>query len=206
MAQPIRLLLEYVGEDYQEKRFGKNDLEEWQKMKYNLGIGFPNLPYLIDGDVKLSQSSVILRYLGEKHGLGGKDAKEQAEIAMAEAAIKDLRIAFSRIAYSPAFEEERLGFKPKFEKGIEDISNYLGSKMWLMGSSITYADFLLYENLCVFHFFEPSIFDKHPNLKQYVERFEALPKIKQYMASTRFISWPLNGWSATFGGGDAPPK
>ncbi|VDN19983.1 unnamed protein product [Dibothriocephalus latus] len=174
LAQPIRLLLEYVGEDYQEKRFGKGEFEEWKKIKYNLGIGFPNLPYIIDGDVKLAQSSVILRYLGEKHGLGGKGAKEQAEIAMAEAAIKDIRIAFGRIAYS---------------------SNY-----------ITYIDFLLYENLCVFQMFEPSTFKKHRNLKQYIERFEALPKIKEYMATERFISWPLNGWSASFGGGDAPPK
>nr|VZI54812.1 unnamed protein product [Spirometra erinaceieuropaei] len=75
-----------------------------------------------------------------------------------------------------------------------------------MGDNITYVDFLLYENLCVFHVFEPSCFDKHPNLKQYIERFEALPKIKEYMASERFISWPLNGWSASFGGGDAPPS
>nr|VZI25974.1 unnamed protein product [Spirometra erinaceieuropaei] len=206
LAQPIRLLLEYVGEDYQEKRFEKTDIEKWKEMKYTLGIGFPNLPYIIDGDVKLSQSSVILRYLGEKHGLGGKGAKEQAEIAMAEAAIKDLRIAFSRIAYSPNYEEERPGFMPKFEKGIEDISTYLGSKKWLIGDNITYADFVLYENLCVFHVFEPSCFDKYPNLREYIERFEALPKIKQYMNSEKFISWPLNGWTASFGGGDAPPK
>ncbi|BHF70892.1 Glutathione S-transferase Mu 3 [Sparganum proliferum] len=193
LAQPIRLLLEYVGEDYQEKRFGKGDMEKWKEMKYTLGIGFPN-------------SSVILRYLGEKHGLGGKGAKEQAEIAMAEAAIKDLRIAFSRIAYSPNYEEERPGFMPKFEKGIEDISSYLGSKKWLVGDNITYADFVLYENLCAFRFFEPSGFEKYLNLREYIERFEALPKIKQYMNSERFIYWPLNGWMASFGGGDAPPK
>ncbi|VDN40701.1 unnamed protein product [Dibothriocephalus latus] len=170
-------------------------------------MGIPHqLPYIIDGDVKLAQSSVILRYLGEKHGLGGKGAKEQAEIAMAEAAIKDLRTAFGCIAYSPNYEKERPEFMPKYEKGIEDIANYLGNKKWLMGHSITYVDFLLYENLCVFQIFEPSTFKKHPNLKQYVERFEALSKIKAYLASKRFISWPLNGWSASFGGGDAPPK
>ncbi|BHF70898.1 Glutathione S-transferase, mu [Sparganum proliferum] len=197
LGQAIRLLLEYSGEKYEEKRFEKDEL---------LVITPPQLPYLIDGDVRISQSSVILRYLGEKHSLGGKSAKEQAEIAMAEAAIKDLRNGLSRIAYSPKYKEERPSFMPTFEKGIEDISNYLGEKKWLMGDNITYADFFLYENLCVFHVFEPSCFDKYPNLKQYIERFEALPKIKEYMASERFISWPLNGWSASFGGGDAPPN
>ncbi|VDK40393.1 unnamed protein product [Dibothriocephalus latus] len=164
------------------------------------------LPYIIYGDVKLAQSSVILRYLGEKHGFGGKGAKEKAEIAMAEAAIKDLRSAYARVVYSPQYEQEKLTFMPQFEKGIEDISNYLGSNKWLVGDNITYADFFLYEFLCISQLFEPSCFKKHPNLKQYTERFKALPKIKEYMATERFISWPLNGWSASFGGGDAPPK
>ncbi|VDM05359.1 unnamed protein product, partial [Schistocephalus solidus] len=206
LAQPIRLLLEYTDERYEEKRYKRTDFGEWKIVKYHLGIGFPNLPYIIDGDVKLSQSAVILRYLGEKYGLGGKNAKEKAEIAMTEAAVRDLRLGLSKISYSQNYEEERPNYIPTFEIGMEEISNFLGSKIWLMGESITYADFSLYENLCAFHSFEPSCFDKHPNLKQYVERFEALPKIKAYMDSEQFISWPLNGWSANFGGGDAPPQ
>ncbi|VDN11417.1 unnamed protein product [Dibothriocephalus latus] len=82
---------------------------------------------------------------------------------MAETAIKDLRLALTSIAISPKYEQERPGFMPKYEKGIEDISNYLGSKKWLMGDN-------------------------------------ALPKIKEYMSSERFISWPLHQWSATFYG------
>ncbi|KAL7057353.1 hypothetical protein AAHC03_019097 [Spirometra sp. Aus1] len=195
LAQPIRLLLEYVGADYEEKRFGKTGLEEWKQTKYNL-----------DGDLRISQSSVILRYLGEKYGLGGKNANELAEIAMAEATIKDLLIDFGRVCYSQHYDEERAGYMPKFKKVVEDISTFLGSKTWIMGDNITYADFILYEGLCVARFFEPSCFNRHANLKQYVERFEALPRIKEYMASDRFISWPLNGWEAPVGGGDVPPK
>uniref|UniRef100_A0A0X3Q264 glutathione transferase n=2 Tax=Schistocephalus solidus TaxID=70667 RepID=A0A0X3Q264_SCHSO len=94
---------------------------------------------------------------------------------MTEAAVRDLRLGLSKISYSQNYEEERPNYIPTFEIGMEEISNFLGSKIWLMGESITYADFSLYENLCAFHSFEPSCFDKHPNLKQYVERFECLP-------------------------------
>uniref|UniRef100_A0A0X3PBK7 glutathione transferase n=2 Tax=Schistocephalus solidus TaxID=70667 RepID=A0A0X3PBK7_SCHSO len=93
---------------------------------------------------------------------------------MTEAAVRDLRLGLSKISYSQNYEEERPNYIPTFEIGMEEISNFLGSKIWLMGESITYADFSLYENLCAFHSFEPSCFDKHPNLKQYVERFEVL--------------------------------
>ena len=41
-------------------------------MKFKLGLDFPNLPYLIDGNIKVTQSNAILRYLGRKFGLDGK--------------------------------------------------------------------------------------------------------------------------------------
>ena len=31
------------------------------------GLPLPNLPYYIDGDLKLTQSMAILRHLGRKH-------------------------------------------------------------------------------------------------------------------------------------------
>ena len=40
------------------------------------GLEFPNLPYYIDGDVKLTQSSAILRHIAREHGLMGKTGKE----------------------------------------------------------------------------------------------------------------------------------
>ena len=53
--------------------------------KFDLGLDFPNLPYLIDGDVKLSESKSIMKYLCKKHrpALLGRNAEE---VAMAEAA------------------------------------------------------------------------------------------------------------------------
>lgn len=66
LAEYIRLLLAYAGVDFEDKRYKYGEgpsLEslrgEWLKEKFNLGLDFPNLPYYIDSDVKLSQVRYI---------------------------------------------------------------------------------------------------------------------------------------------------
>jgi len=39
-----------------------------------------------------------------------------------------------------------------------------------------------------------------PNLKKYLERFEALPQIAAHMAKIEYIGRPYNGPSAIYGG------
>ena len=38
--------------------------DEWMKRKFELGSAFPNLPFFIDGDVRLVQASAIQRWTG----------------------------------------------------------------------------------------------------------------------------------------------
>jgi len=64
LASPIRYLLEYVGEEYVDKKYPvgpppEYDRSEWLADKESLGFDFPNVPYLVDGDVKLTQVSLI---------------------------------------------------------------------------------------------------------------------------------------------------
>lgn len=84
------MLLNYVDEEVEDTVLKSK--EEWDALKNNLGLNFPNLPYLIDDEVKLSQSSAILRYLGRKHKLNGKNDKEACEIDMLIETSTDLRI------------------------------------------------------------------------------------------------------------------
>ncbi|KAH9580278.1 Glutathione S-transferase Mu 4, variant 2 [Schistosoma haematobium] len=103
LVQPTRLLLEYVGEVYEERLYDRNDGDVWRNEKFNLGLEFPNLPYYIDGDVKLTQSMAILRYIADKHNMLGGCPKERAEISMLEGAVLDIRLGVSRIAYNKEF-------------------------------------------------------------------------------------------------------
>ena len=55
----IKNLLRYVQADYCDVTYPLEgphySREEWFKVKYLLGLDFPNLPYLIDGNLKLTQ-------------------------------------------------------------------------------------------------------------------------------------------------------
>ncbi|CAG2183058.1 unnamed protein product, partial [Oppiella nova] len=70
---------------------GPEERAEWYDNKQSLGLDFPNLPYYIDGDVKLTQSLTIMRYLSKKHGLAGHNEKERIRMDILEGQLKDFR-------------------------------------------------------------------------------------------------------------------
>merc|ERR1711872_592073 len=87
LAQPIRLLLTYTGTDFEDKMLSCGpapgfDKSCWFDNKYSLGLDFPNLPYYIDGDIKITQSNAILRYIARKNDLVGKNETEKAMVDM----------------------------------------------------------------------------------------------------------------------------
>lgn len=43
------------------------DKSGWLDDKFNLGLDFPNLPYLIDGQVKLTEYEAIMQYICNKY-------------------------------------------------------------------------------------------------------------------------------------------
>lgn len=59
-ASPIRNLLHYNEVEFEDKRYTIGPAPEyniagWLAVKFTLGLDFPNVPYYIDGDIKLSQ-------------------------------------------------------------------------------------------------------------------------------------------------------
>ena len=63
MAQSIRYQLIYQGIEYNEEIYepakGEDVRANWMNVKHNLGIEFPNLPYFIDGKLKMSETLAI---------------------------------------------------------------------------------------------------------------------------------------------------
>ena len=60
LAQPIRLLLNYTGTEFVDKKYEVTgsapnwDVSSWFGIKFSLGLDFPNLPYYMDGKVSCS--------------------------------------------------------------------------------------------------------------------------------------------------------
>ena len=87
------MLLHYTDTKYDDTVYHIGQ-PEWGAAKENnaWGLDFPNLPYYVDGDVKLTQSHAILRHLGRQHGLYGLDDNHASEIDMLLDTIKDIKM------------------------------------------------------------------------------------------------------------------
>ncbi|XP_037682374.1 glutathione S-transferase Mu 1-like isoform X2 [Choloepus didactylus] len=194
LAHPIRLLLEYTDSNYEEKKYTLGDApdydrSQWLNDKFKLGLDFPNLPYLIDGARKITQSNAILRYIARKHNLCGETEAEEIRVDILENQIVDTRLQLATICYSPDFEK----LKPEYLEGLPEkmrlYSQFLGKRPWFAGDKITFVDFLVYDVLDQNRLFEPKCLDAFPNLKQ----------ISAYMKSSRFCPGPMYTKMAVWG-------
>jgi glutathione S-transferase len=70
----------------------------YTKIKYLNDIF--QLPYYIDGDVKISQSHAILRHVARKYKLDGETEKEKAVVDMIIEEAMDLRNNIYKITYT----------------------------------------------------------------------------------------------------------
>ncbi|XP_040851567.1 glutathione S-transferase Mu 1-like isoform X1 [Ochotona curzoniae] len=196
LAHTVRLLLEYTDTSYEEKIYSMGDApdydrSQWLSEKFKLDLDFPNLPYLIDGTHRLTQSNAIVRYLGRKHNLCGETEEEKIRVDILENQAMDNRWQLGTICYNPDFEK----LKPDYLKGLPDkltlYSQFLGKRPWFAGDKITIADFHAYDVLDGNRIFAPGCLDAFPNLKDFMARFEGLPKMAAYMKSSRFLPVPM---------------
>ena len=80
---------------------------QWMDEKYNLGFDFPNLPYFIDGDVKITETLAIHRYIAEKWKpeLCGKNAADKARVTMLSKILYDLKMGVTGPCYRGTKEQ-----------------------------------------------------------------------------------------------------
>ncbi|BHF81403.1 Glutathione S-transferase Mu 3 [Sparganum proliferum] len=195
LAQAIRLLFHYCGEDYVEELYEAGgpptfSVESWLKVKFNKGLDFPNI----------TQSSAILEYVADKHGMLPGSAEERAVLHMLQAELADFRGSYLRVVYNPDFNKLKQGFLDSLPEKLQAWSNYLGKKSWLTGDKINYPDFNLYDLLDALRTLEPPCLDKFPNLKTYMERFENLEPIKKFQSSDAYMARPFNNVMAAWRG------
>jgi len=205
LAQPARLLLNYVGEEFEDKQYEQGDgpgfsTECWTSVKTSLGLDFPNLPYYIDGDIKITQSNAILRYIARKHNLLGENEKARVDVDMMLDNAMDFRNGVVRMCYNPDYKKMVKEYADGPLPGLLDGYNkWLSKRKWFAGDKVTVVDFPMYELLDQHRLMlGDTVLDKYPKLKEFMTNFEALDKIKAYMASPKFMKRPVNNKSASF--------
>ena len=208
LAQPIRCLLGYTKTDFEDVMYECSDAPTfdkscWLDVKETLGLDFPNLPYLIDGDFKVTQSNAVIRYIAQKHNMVGETEEEMMRVAIMENQLMDFRNGFMTICYHTKpelFEEKCAGYKKSVLTVIGLFEKFLGSRKFLAGDKLTFVDFIMYELLDQHRCLQGDILDSFKGLTAFMKRFEELPEIIEFMKSPKFFKGPLNNKSAIFGG------
>jgi len=197
LGEPIRQMLEYLEVKYENKY--KINIEDWLKEKNNIGIDLHNLPYIVDENVKLSQSFAIMKYLSRKYKqLQPKTEQQIQQVDIAEGLLVDLRFAFSLLCYNPKFEEMKDQFLEELPNKLKGLEDVLGKRNW-MADDLTWIDFGVAEILDQIEICFPNCFQNLPNILKYKTTYENLPQIKSYKSSSRFKRFPVFSQFAYWG-------
>jgi len=196
LGQPIRYMLGYLGEDFEEIIYGKPPLPEWHfDAKGKIDLDFPNLPYLYDGDIKLTQSNAILRHLGRKHNMVGKTEKEKARVDLIASQGMDFRNGFIRLCYESTpenFEENTKVYKTKIKALLKKFDKFVGDGPFFAGEELTFVDFFMYEILDHHRIFDAALLEPCENINAFMKRFEEIPKIAAFMQSDKCFRGIIN--------------
>jgi len=180
-AEAVRLLLEYTRIPYTVKAY--HDPKDWfQGEKYKLGLDFPNLPYIIDGDFKLTETEAIMIYLCQKANrpdLLGKNEPDKVKVAMLYSVLVDVhRYTMKGIIENKGDEVMKSGIiEEKMHPKLTEFSKFLGSKEFFMGY-LTAFDFGFFVVADILNKYEKGLFERYDNFPNWKKRFENIPEIK----------------------------
>uniref|UniRef100_T1K565 glutathione transferase n=1 Tax=Tetranychus urticae TaxID=32264 RepID=T1K565_TETUR len=203
-VDPIRMLLAQAGVDYEFKAYKIGPAPEYSKdefrsVKDGLGLDFPNCPYYIDDDVKLSQTVAILRYLGRKHGFNGASDSEITRCDLAEQATAELKL-FLFSAWRTHDDEAKKQIAEVVPAKLAQYEKFLGSGPFVLGEKLSYPDFFNYSIFDYIRLYDASLIENHTAIKNFLAKFEALPNIDTYIKSDKFSRMPVTGPMYGWGG------
>ncbi|KIN73632.1 glutathione S-transferase family protein [Sulfitobacter guttiformis] len=153
---------------------GQTRTPDYRTQINNLG----EVPVMVDGDVRLTQSGVIQDYISEKSGkFGGKDAQERREVLRwvlwdnhklsSMAGMTRFLMNFLPADKQPkeviAFNQSRL------TAAYELLNSHLEGRKWIVGDTLTNADL----SCCGYLYYpEPFGFDRsaYPNIDAWLNR------------------------------------
>lgn len=214
LAGALRMICEYKGVTYKNKMYavngtaGKWDFSEWSSAKPALQAANPlmNLPYLVDGDVVVSQSNACLTYLGRKFQLNGKTETEVTRCEQMACQIMDLRNDTVKLFYDPsAFKGADTWITAGLGVHLAKLNNFMEKNGTAFAASDepTVADFHMFE--IIDHNCELAAFlgkadplASYPKLTAFFKAFKALKQLDGYFKSENY-NLPINNTMATFG-------
>ena len=203
LAEPSRLMLAYLGVSYENKLYTQGpapnyDRSEWYSARASLPITLVNLPYLIDGDLKFTESQAIIQYLALKYKpeLTGEVLADKALVLEIAGRLYDIKKHMTDTCYDPLFESLIGEVMEKTKEQLQIVSRYLGGKRFIVGEKETWPDFVMLETIDMAEALRPgTVAGAGGNLVAYRERVLGLPNIREYVSQPR-KPWnnPIGRW------------
>jgi len=201
-AELIRLILHYNDINFEDKRI---TFDEWKDFKQAHKELFPfgQMPVLEWNGKIYAQSQAIAKFLAQKFGQYPTDPETQFEV-------DQIRELINNDIYEDWFrqfvldEEKRKGYADDFfntrfpEKlsYINDLIKKTGNNGYIVGNSLTLADFTLW-NLAEGFLSHPNwkeksvpVFEKFPELQEYLKKRDEDPKWQAYLKKKIIPTYP----------------
>ena len=143
-----RYLLAYSGAQWENQMLTMGS-DEWATLKASGTIDFPNLPFLIDGDVNVTETVAVQRYICDKFKpeLLGNTAAEKAKVSQLYSIFNDKIMDTVKLCFNAETTREQLSEKAL--GGLEACGAKIlaDDRQFVTGANPCLADFLLFEEI-----------------------------------------------------------
>ncbi|TNV75898.1 hypothetical protein FGO68_gene14469 [Halteria grandinella] len=197
------IALAYHASDakYAYKVYPVADYNQWYEGdKPKLGMVLPDLPYLKDGDVLISEHDAIIRHILRKHkpSLLGRNAREMAEIDQYFTFWLKTNNIIRRYCYlqKDPTEADRKDLLNQFRAQLNSIDTLLAGRKYHMGDDyLTYPDIYLSEAIRMMRVVHKETAEQWNNINRLADDIEKEPFYIEYKASPWYYE-QLNGVTA----------
>lgn len=190
-----------ANKDYQLQEYTEETSNEWfEKDKLNLPMTLPNLPYLKDGSLYISEHDAIFRHVFRKYKpeFLGDSLEEQAEIDQFISFWVKLNLNIREYCYrdktKDASSEDKSKFLEQFKTVLERIDARLANNgnAFLIGNKLSAADIFLFETFWMIKVIDQNVDRVYTNINKVSKSIEEMEWFKNYKNSDKWrnqLNW-----------------
>jgi len=185
-AEAIRLMLEDLGEPYDDERVRSS--EAWAALKPHTPFGA--LPIYREGDLEFAQAQAIYRHIARTRDLYGTNERERVECDVGAEALNEAIENFWRFFWEPDYADKTDAFeRGALAETLLDLERWFtratNTPQFWVDDRLTYVDFIAWRYLDEVDALVPAALAARPALAAFHRAFQTRPRIAAYLASKR---------------------
>ena len=187
LAEAPRLLLHYVGLDYEDIMSWDYYGKEWSEVKSK--VPFKQLPMLVvDQKHEICQSIAILTFVEKIAGINISDSIQNAKANAVMQSAQELFMPLNptiNFSVGDRFKKKREDMMPFLNSRFEDLDRALkdNDKKFYVDDKPHACDFAVYHHLDLSKLLDPKLINQFPRLGKFIEDIESIETVKSYLNS-----------------------